>query len=126
MSKRFSFGNGVLRAAVSLGFFGYLAVQGFFLSQTATSQSLIAFYAKSIDQSDPLSFHCSDSRLTEQAKIGLPDEFGVALEDDESIEIIRVDVRRRPFGSDRAENGPKVCSAGARIARQDISPPLLL
>ncbi len=109
-----------------MGFFGYLIVQGVLCGQTATSQSPAAFFARATDQGDALSCHCSGSTLTEQVKIGLPNEFGVAFEDDDSIQMVRVDVPQRLFSSDRVENGPKVVSNGAWIARPDISPPLLL
>jgi hypothetical protein len=78
------------------------------------------------DSSDALSSCCSDSKLTEQVKMGLPDDFGFAFEDDDSIEMVRVDVLRRRFAGDRIENGPRVVSKGARIARPNISLPLLL
>ena len=121
-----SLGKSLLRTAVSLGFLGYLIVQGTLPGQTATSQSPTAFFARATDQSDALSCHCSDSKLIEQVKIGLPDEFGVSFEDDDSIEMVRVGVPHHLFSSDRVENGPRVVSNGASIARPDISPPLLL
>ncbi|HEV2840245.1 MAG TPA: hypothetical protein VGW39_02880 [Chthoniobacterales bacterium] len=123
MPKLSSLGNSLLRTAVALGFFGYLVVHGTLFSHTSTSKSPSGFFARPSDQSDAVS---SDSTLTDQVKIGLPDEFGVAFEDDDSIEMVRVDVPLSPFGGDRVENGPRVVSKGARIARPDISPPLLL
>ena len=116
----------MLRTAVALGFIGYLVVQGTLSSQTAMSPSPSGFFARSSHQSDTLRFNCSDSTLIERVKVGLSDEFGVAFEDDDSIEMVRVDVPQRLFGSDRVENGSRVVSKGARIARPDVSPPLLL
>lgn len=69
---------------------------------------------------------CSDLILSMQAEIGLPDEFGIALEDDDSIEMLRVDIQQRTFGIDRVGIGPRPASAGAWNTRPKISPPLLV
>ena len=88
--------------------------------------SRFAVFAGSTYQGDALRFNCSDSMLTEPVEIGLPDEFGVALEDEDSIEMFRVDIQQRTFGIDRAVIGPKVASKVARNTRPNISPPLLV
>jgi hypothetical protein len=125
---QFSFGNGLLRAAVSLGFLlgflGCLVAQETLYSQAATSQPPNPVLAGSTYQGDALRFNGSDSMLTNQVEIGLPDDFGVALED--SVEMLRVDIQQCTFGIDQVVIGPKVASKAARIARPNISPPLLV
>jgi hypothetical protein len=153
---QFSFGNGLLRAAVSLGFLGCLVAQETLCSQAAASEPLIvtseavmgaggatpsfcgswfanlnnayvpppsAAFARSSSQGDALSFNHSDSVLTEQMEIGLPDD-GVAFED--SVEMLRVDIQQRTFGIDQVAIAPQVASKAARNTRPNISPPLLV
>lgn len=159
MPIQFSFGNGLRRAAVSLGFLGCLIAEGKLDGQAATSERLPvtseaalgacgatasfsgsrfgnlnnayvpppgAVFAGSTYQGDSLRFNCSDSMLTGQVEIGLPDECGVAFEDDDSIEMFRIDIQQRAFGIDRVVIGPKVASQAARNTRPNISPPLLV
>jgi hypothetical protein len=159
MPIHFPFGNGLLRAAVSLGFLGCLVAQETLYSHAATSEHLIvtseaiadaygatssfcgsqsanldnasvlparAVLAGSTYQGDTSCFSYSDFMLTAQVEIGLPGEFGVAFEDDDSIEMLRVDIQQRTFGGDRALIGPKVVSQGAGNTRRNISPPLLV
>jgi hypothetical protein len=105
----------------ALALLGWFALAPSLLAQTATSETSVHF-ATSIE-GDAASFHGSDSVLTEQAEIGLPDD-GVALED--SIEMFRVDLQQRTFGIDREMSGPKVASKAARNTRPNTSPPLLV
>ena len=67
-----------------------------------------------------------DSMLTGQVEIGLPDDFGVALEDEDSIEVFRLDIQQRTFGVDHAVIRPKVASKATWNTRPNISPPLLV
>ena len=76
-------------------------------------------------QGDALHFNCSDSILTEQVEMGLLDE-DVVLEDDDSIEMLRVDIQQRTFGIDQVVIGPKVASKAARNTRPNTSLPLLV
>lgn len=85
-----------------------------------------AVFAGSTYQDDALRFNCFDFMLTEQVEFGGPDEYGVAFEDDDSIEMLRVDIQRRTFGIDRVAIGPRMASRAARNMRPNISPPLLV
>ena len=105
-----------------MGLLGLFALAPSLLAQTATTELRVVF-AGSIDQRDASSVHGSDSVLTEQAELGLPDD-GVAFED--SLEMFRVDLQRRTFGIDRVGSESKVVSKAARNARPNISPPLLV
>lgn len=64
--------------------------------------------------------------LTVQVEISLPDEFGVAFEDDDSLEMLRVDIQQCIGGIDWVELGPRVASKAASHTRPNISPPLLV
>ncbi len=75
---------------------------------------------------DALVVNTSGSCLTAQVKIGLPDEFGIALEDDDSIEMFRVDIEQRTFSFDREVIGTGFASKTARNIRPTISSPLLV
>ena len=68
----------------------------------------------------------SESKLVGQVEIGLAEEFGVALEDDDSIEMSRVDIQQRTFCVDRAAIRLKAPSAEMRSAHSNISSPLLV
>jgi hypothetical protein len=59
-------------------------------------------------------------------EIGLPTEFGVALEDDDSIEVFRVEIEQRAFGINQELIGSSIASTTARNIRPSISPPLLV
>ena len=136
MSMQFSLGKRLLRVAVSLGFLGCLIVAGIISSQAATSESAVVTSKAVSVASVAIPGFCgtkgaaptsiSDFVLSEQVEIGLPDEFGVALEDDDSIEMLRVDIRERTSGGDRAEVPPKFASTTAAQTRPNISPPLLV
>ncbi len=67
-----------------------------------------------------------DLTLAMQVEVGLPNEFGVAFEDDDSLEILRVDIQERFSGIDWVELGPKVASKAASHTRPNISSPLLV
>lgn len=71
-------------------------------------------------------FGATPSILTERTDVGLPDDFSVALEDDDSIELLRVDIEQRSFGLDEAGIGPRFVPKPARSSHPDISPPLLV
>jgi hypothetical protein len=136
MSIQFSLGKRLLRAAVSLGFLGCLIAAGTVSSQAATSQpSVVASEAVmgagvatpgSCGSRCANSNNCSDFMLTAQVEIGQPDEFGVALEDDDSLEMLRVDIQQRTFGLDRELIGPKIAVTTARNIRPSISLPLVV
>lgn len=85
-----------------------------------------AIFAGTTYQRGASRFNCCESMLTEQMGIGQPDDFGVACEDDDSIEMLRVDIRQRTFDIDRVVIGPKVLLQAARNTRANISPPLLV
>jgi len=135
MSIQFSLGKRLLRAAVSLGFLGCLIAAETVSSQAATSESAVvgskAVTGAGAATPDFGKSRCAipdncNLRLTAQLEIGLPDEFGVALEDDDSIEMLRLDIQQRTFGIDRAVTGPRVVSKAVRSTRPSISPPLLV
>lgn len=142
---QFFFGKGLLRAAVSLGFLGCLIAQGSLSGAAATSEPLTVTTETQADASggmpgfcgsrlanpnrcagDALRFNCSDSTLTAPVEIGVPDEFGVAFEDEDSIEMFRFDIQQRTFAVDRTMIRAKVAPQFARNTRPSISPPLLV
>ena len=106
----------------ALALLGVFTLAPSVLAQPGTGEASIVF-AGSIGQGGASSFHHSDSMLTKQVEIGLPDD-GVALED--SLEIFRVDLQERTIGIGRAESGLKIISKAARNIRSNISPPLLV
>jgi hypothetical protein len=55
-----------------------------------------------------------------------PEDFGLALEDDDSIEMFRIDIEQRVFGIDQEVTDARVVSATSRNFRPTISPPLLV
>ena len=59
-------------------------------------------------------------------EIGLPDEFDVAFEDDDSIEMLRVAIQQCISEIDWVELGPRVAPQAAPHTRPNISPPLLV
>ena len=132
MSIQFSLGDRLLRAAVSLGFLVSLIAAGTISGQAATSESAVVTSKAETGASVPMppSFRanssCSDLMLSVQVEIGLSDEFGVALEDDDSIEMLRVDIQQRAFRIDQLVVGPGVASTSAQSTRPNISPPLLV
>jgi hypothetical protein len=143
MSMQFSFGKGLLRAAMWLGFLGCLIAQGNLLSQAATSEPLTVTTEalanasaltpgasrcanQSIGAGDALRFNGSDSMATGLVEIGMPDEFGLAVEDEDSIEMFRFDVQQRTFKVDRRLIGAKAATKIAWNTRPSISPPLLV
>ena len=136
MSIHFSLGNRLVRAAVSLGFFGCLAATETISSQAATSESSVATReatpAAYIGMPNFSGSRCtnpnngSDLILTIQVEISLPDEYGVAFEDDDSIEMLRVNIQQRTLRIDRIGIGQKFASRSAQDMRPNISPPLLV
>lgn len=139
---QFSLGKGLLRAAMSLGFLGCLMAQGSLLGKAATSESWTVTKAlpnasgltfgdnrcanPSTRAADAFGFNGSDSMATVLVEIGMPDEFGVAVEDEDSIEMFRFDIQQRTFAIDRTMTGRKVVSKVAQTTRPSISPPLLV
>lgn len=142
---QFSFGKGLLRAAMSLGFLGGLIAHGSLFSEAATNEPLTVttetltdasgvnpgfcgsrFANPSTCEGGASCFNGFESTRTDPAEIGLPDEFGIAFEDEDSIEMFRFDIQQRTFGIDRAVIGPQVVSKVARKTRPNISPPLLV
>lgn len=145
MSMQFSFGKGLLRAAVSLGFLGCLIAQGSLCGAGVASEPLTVTIEVRANASvgspdfcgsrsanpnhgvsDALRFESSDSELTKPVEIGMPEEFGVAFEDEDSIEMFRFDVQQRAFALDRTAIGLKVVSKVAQATRPNISLPLLV
>lgn len=136
MSIQFSLGKRLLRAAVSIGFLGCLIAAATISSQAATSEStVVPSEALTSAGVATTSFgvsrcanpnNCSNLMLSVQVEIDLPDEFGVAIEDDDSIEMLRVDIQQGTFAIDRVVIGPSVASKSAQSTRPNISPPLLV
>ena len=83
-------------------------------------------FAGSTCKVDSFRFNGSDSMLTGLVEISAPEEFEVAVEDQDSIEMFRVDIQQRAFGIDRVVIGPEITSKVARNPRPNISPPLLV
>lgn len=132
MSITGSLGRKLRRAAVSLGLLVSLIVLGTISGQAATSESAVVTSKAGTGVSVAmLSFcansnSCSDITLSAQVEIGLSDELGVALEDDDSIEMSRVDIQQRTFRIDQVGIGPRVASKAAQSTRTNISSPLLV
>jgi hypothetical protein len=144
MSMQLSLGKGFLRAAVLLGFMGCLIAEGNLFGAAAPSERLTGTIetlanasaeapdfrgialAGSIYQGDILRFTGFASTLTTPAEIGMPDEFGVSLEDEDSIEMFRFDVQQRTFAVDRTMIAAKAAPKIERNARPSISSPLLV
>lgn len=119
---------------MTLGFLGCLTFQGSIQSEAAAGERLAAPaavlpHASGVSpntcRSDALVFIASDS-VTAPIEIGMPDEFGVAIEDEDSVEMFRFDVQQRTFGGDRTVFASKVAPKIARNTRVSISPPLLV
>lgn len=131
MSIQFSLGKRLLRAAVSLGFLVSLIVAGAISGQATMSESAAVTSKSGTGVSAATLSFCanpnrgSDLILSVQVEAGLSDEFGVALEDDDSIEMLR-DIQQRTFGIDQVGVGPRVASKAAPSARTNITPPLLV
>jgi hypothetical protein len=138
MSMQFSFGKGLLRAAL-LGFLCCLSAQGNLHGQAATSEPLTVTTEALANASAlmPDASRCVDSNARaaavlgyngpdSMAEIGMPDEFGVAGEDEDSIEMFRFDVQQRTFSVDRAMIGAKAAPKIAWNTRPSFSPPLLV
>lgn len=130
MSIHFSLGKKLLRAAVSLGFLGCLIA-----GQAATNESSVAATKAVMGAGVATPDFCGSLcpivgkcrlMLTLQVEIGLPGEFGIASEDDDSIEMLRVNIEQRTFGIDREVIGPGFASKTVRSVRPSISPPLLV
>jgi hypothetical protein len=139
MSMQFSLGKGVIRAVISLGFLGCLMAQGSLLARSAASEPFTATTEVSADASglttddsrypnpsaregEALAFNEADSLM----EIGMPDEFSVAVEDEDSIEMFRFDIQERAFSLDRTVIGLKVISKVAQATRPNISSPLVV
>jgi hypothetical protein len=135
MSIQFSLGKSLLRAAVSLGFLGCLVAAEPGSSQVATSESSVVVSKAVMDAEVAMPGFCGsrcaisdncDLILTAQMEFDPPDEFGVAFEDDDSVEMLRVDIEQRLFGIDHFVIGPRVASPTWRNIRSSISLPLLV
>lgn len=68
----------------------------------------------------------SEARATLPVGIGVPDEFSVAFEDEDSIEIFRFAIQERILGIDRTVIAANAASKVAQNTRPSISPPLLV
>jgi hypothetical protein len=132
MSIRFSLGKKLLRAAVSLGLLVGLIAAGTISGQATTSESAVVTSKAGTGGSVAMPSFCanpdsgSDLMLSVPVDVGLSDEFGVALEDDDPIEMLRVDIQQRTFGIDQVVIGSRVASKAAQSTRTNISPPLLV
>jgi hypothetical protein len=132
MSIQFPLSGRLLRAAVSLGFLGCLIAAETISNQGATSESAVVTSKGGIGASAAMPSFCanpdsgSDLMLSVPVDVGLSDEFGVALEDDDSIEMLRIDIQQRTFGIDQVGVGPRVACKAAQSPRTNISPPLLV
>jgi hypothetical protein len=134
MSRQFPLGKKLLRAAVSLGFLGCLIAGE--TSHAATSESSVVASKEVMDAGVEAPGFCgkwcanpnngAHLMLTVKVEIGLPGEFGVAFEDDDSLEMFRVDIEQRSFGIDQELIGPRIAATTARNIRPSISPPLLV
>jgi hypothetical protein len=120
VAMKSSFGNRLLRAALSLGFLvgllTCLVAEGSLQPQAGTSQRL--------NVADALGFNYSDAILVDQVETGALEDFGAAFED--SGEMLRVDIHQRTFGIDQAGIGAKVVLKSVRNTHPNISPPLLV
>ena len=147
MPLQFSFGSGLLRTLVSVGFLGCLVAEQTRSAEAATSGSPIVTSAAGLGvcwtpsgfggrqfanpnysacKVDSFGFNRSDSVLTGLVETSASDDFEVAVEDQDSIEIFRVDVEKRTFGIDRVATGPEIVPTVAGNTRPNISPPLLV
>jgi hypothetical protein len=68
----------------------------------------------------------SDLMLTLRVEVGLPNEFGVAFEEDDALEMLRVDIQQCIGRIDWIELGSRVALKTASHTRPNISPPLLV
>jgi hypothetical protein len=64
--------------------------------------------------------------LTGLVETSAPDEFEIAVDDQDSIEVFRVDIQQRAFGIDQVVTGPELTSKIARNPRSNFSSPLLV
>jgi hypothetical protein len=132
MPMQFSFGSGLLRTLVSLGFLGCLIAEQTRSTEAAMTEPPIVTSAAGMGVCSTCKFdsfrsNCSDFLLSGLVKSNPLDKFEVALEDDQdSIGIFRVDVEQLTFGIDRVATGPEIASTVARNTRPNISPPLLV
>ncbi|PYJ09383.1 MAG: hypothetical protein DMF06_10200 [Verrucomicrobia bacterium] len=131
MAKQFSFGRRPLRTMLSLSFLTGL-VLGSLCSQAATAVPPNKAYATASEvvtagptcPSDTL--NPSGSTLSRQLEIGACEDFGLALEDSDSIHLLRVRIRQRTVHLDREAAGLTISSTNARNLPATISPPLLV
>jgi hypothetical protein len=145
MSMQFSFGKGLFRTAMSLGFLGCLIAQGALQGEAVASEPLTATTEMLADASgltpelcssqwvnpntcraEALRFNGSDSLANAPVVIGVPEEFSVAFEDEDSVEMFRFDVHQQTLEVDRTLIGARVAPKIARNTRLSISPPLLV
>ena len=131
MRLRLPFENRLFRAAVLLAFLGCLVGVASLLAQTAPNGYLTVFSSTSVSVEsscavEPLPLILPDSFLTGRAEIGVPDEFEVAIEDEASVELFRVDTPQRLFRADQLVITPEVTSTIGWSQHPDTSPPLLV
>jgi hypothetical protein len=131
MRLRLPFENRLFRAAVLLAFLGCLVGGASLLAQTAPNGYLNIFSSTSVSVEsscavEPLPLILPDSFLTGRAEIGVPDEFEVAIEDEASVELFRVDTPRRVFRVDQLVITPEATSTIGWSQHPDTSPPLLV
>ena len=128
-------GKRLLRTAVSLVGLGCLIAGGTISSKAEVSESTVVPTKAGMGARVATPDCCespyaipdsSDLLVTAQREIGLPDEFGIAVEDDDPIEMFRVDFGQRLFGIDHIVTGPTVAAHTARNIRSSISSPLLV
>jgi len=131
MLLRLPFENRLFRAAVLLAFLGCLVGSASLLAQTAPNGYLTVFSSANVSiesscAAQPLPLISPDSFLTGRAEIGVPDEFEVAIEDEASVELFRVDTPQPVFRVDQLVITSETTSTIGWNQHPDTSPPLLV
>jgi hypothetical protein len=131
MAKQLSIGTGLLRAMISLVFLSGLATAAL-SSQVATDNPQNKSFqapAKAVVigpilQGDAL--NSRDSMLSPRVEISPSEDFGLAFEDNDSIQIFRIGLRRCAVGLEREVVRLTISPPVAQNLRPTISPPLLV
>ena len=127
MRSRLRIENRLVRAAVLFGFLGCLVGSASLLGQTAPNRYFGAgVFVESASAAEPLPLNSPDVFLTGRPEIGVPDEFEVAIEDEASVELFRVDTPKRVFRVDQLVITPEATSTIGWSQHPDTSPPLLV
>ncbi len=131
MAIQFSFGQGLLRAVVSLAFLSGVMSEGLCSQALTRSPSRICLIPSKAVAAGPICkadrpSNTSDATVIRELEIGSCEEFGVAYDDDNSVQVSRVETRRRTVRHDREAGELTITSTNARDLRPPISPPLLV